>query len=80
MNIEPVTQKQLDSLIRAEGHLAASIVGLYQIDLSKGRGVLEGDDRCLWTHDRCRVTIAAPRNGAGFMLSLAKDPDPECPV
>lgn len=75
MKTEPVTQAQVDALIRASGgHIPAMISGLYEVDLSRGRGVLEGSDRCLWTHDGRRITVSL-LTGGGVIVSLAQQPD-----
>lgn len=78
MKTEAVTQAQLDALIRIAGPLGALVGGLDEVDLTKGRGVLEDSTRCLWTKDRKRVTVS-PLTGGGMIVSCANDPDPECP-
>lgn len=79
MTIEPITRQQVDGLIRSMSPMAAMIAELASVNLKAGRGVLEGRDRCLWTHDRRRITICLPSDG-GLLASVAKQPDPECPV
>lgn len=76
--LEPVTQAQLKSLMRAIGPLHSTILELGQADLSKGRGVLEGNSRCLWTKDGRRITLT-PTSDGGFVGSCGKTPDPQCP-
>jgi len=79
MTTEPVTQKAVDHLIRAVGPVAAMICELHNVDLTKGRGVLQGSDRCMWTKGRRRITVCLPSDG-GLVASIGKEPDPECPV
>lgn len=79
MNIEPVTQKAVEHLRRAMSPMAAMVIDLDKVDLSKGRGVLKGNDRCLWTTDKRRITICLCDDG-GLVASVGKEPDMECPV
>ena len=79
MSIEPVTEKQLDHLIRAVGHIGSMICDLHEADLSRGRGVLKGLDRCLWTKDGRRITISLGDHGELF-ASCGNEPDPEAPI
>ncbi len=78
MNIEPVTQAKVDSLIRCVGGIGAMIARLGDVDLKRGRGVLEGNNRCLWTNDGCRITIDVASDG-GLCVACDKDADPEAP-
>ena len=76
MQIEPVTQEQVDKLARALGRLQAGILELHNVDIAKGRGVLTGNDRCLWTKDGRRITVCIDH---GVICTIGKEPDPECP-
>ena len=78
MKIEPVARSQLGVLLHAVGSLQTIILCLNEVDLAKGRGVLEGNIRCLWTHDKHRITIS-PLDDGGLFGSVSQDPDPECP-
>lgn len=82
MNIEPVTYKQHGAIMRAvegsHGRIGLLVSGLPEADLTKGRGVLDGDARCLWTKDGRRITII-PSSDGGLAVSCGKEPDPECP-
>lgn len=82
MLIEPITQKAVDSLTRVLGGLQSMILQIAEVDLSKGRGVLESKDgndvRCLWTKDGHRITITICRDGS-VIGTCSKTPDPQCP-
>ncbi len=78
MITEPVTQKQVDDLMRDIGRVGSMICDLDQVDLTKGRGVLEGFNRCLWTKDGRRISISLGPDGT-CIASCGKDVDPELP-
>jgi hypothetical protein len=78
MIIEPVTRKQLDHLILALGLIGSMLCDLHDADLSRGRGILKGNDRCLWTKDGRRITISLGPGGE-FIASCGNEPDPEAP-
>lgn len=78
MKIEQVTEKQLLALSRCLTPSGRMISRIGEADLTKGRGVLDGDSRCLWTKSGHRITIT-PIVGGGLITSCSKDPDPECP-
>ncbi len=71
--IEPINDTQLGAL---EGMLGvgAIIVDLYLVDISVGRGILEGDDRCLWTEDGKRITVST--GGGALVATISNHPDP----
>lgn len=76
---EPVTKAQVEALGRAAGGpLAAMVARLHEVDVSAGRGILGGDDRCLWTDDGCRITVTLLMD-SGVILSVSQDPDPAYP-
>lgn len=77
MEIEKVTQEQINAIQRAAG-MGAMIVDFHNVDLDAGRGVLDGNNRCVWTKDGKRITVAIPQTG-GFIVSQGKNPDPEYP-
>lgn len=78
-SIEPVTDRQLQSLIQAMGSIAAPmILDLGNVDLKAGRGVLEGHNRCLWTKSGHRITISLSSDG-GVIGSLSSEIDPDKP-
>lgn len=62
----------------ATGYLGAMVARLGDVDVKRGRGVLEGNDRCLWTTDGCRITISLASDG-GLCVGCNKDTDPEAP-
>lgn len=71
--IEPVNETQLQTLGRMLG-VGAIVVDLYLVDNTVGRGVLKGNDRCLWTEDGKRITIQSDPNS--FMASISWSVDP----
>lgn len=77
MKTEPVTRDQVNSLIRALG-FGAMVCDFGNIDYTRGRGVLDGTDRCLWTKKGHRITVGLI-TGGGIVASQSKDPDPEIP-
>jgi hypothetical protein len=78
MKIEPVNEKQIDALIRCIGMAGAMVCGLGEVDLTRGRGILDDMNRCLWTKDKKRITVTVASDG-GIITSLGKEVDPECP-
>jgi hypothetical protein len=46
------------------GHVAALVVGLGDVDLGRGRGVLGGNDRCLWRKDGRRIDVSVTGDGS----------------
>lgn len=82
MTIEPVTREQLRALRKClGGPIAALVARIDDVDLSKGRGTIEaGREHCLWTKDRCRITVTVFPSGEGMLASVGKEPDPECPL
>lgn len=76
--IEKVTSEHMKALLRMVTPMQQMIVRMHDVDLSRGRGVLKGQSRCLWTHDGHRITVS-PITGGGLIVSLSKGPDPEAP-
>lgn len=80
MQREPVTAAQVTALRQAiGGNIAAMICGLNEVDLSMGRGILEGSSRCLWTTKGHRITIDLV-TGGGCIASKSRTPDPDRPT
>lgn len=48
----------------------------WDVDYEVGHGILEGNDRCLWTKEGLRTTCTILSDG-GYMVSQSKEPDPE---
>ena len=71
MKTEPVTKEQVAVLQRMAG-LGAILID-WDIDYEVGRGILSGQNRCLWSKDGRRITIIV---GDAFVLSQADEPDP----
>lgn len=75
---EPMTALQVGALRLAAGFAANLIVNFNDIDYSKGRGILSGLDRCMWTRKGHRITINVSSDG-GFIISQSAEVDPELP-
>ena len=85
MKIEPVTKEQVNALTRSVSPMARLVVGMADVDVRKGRGVLVDEtgtgsvSHCLWTRSRHRITVCVCSDG-GLVVSRGKEPDPECPA
>lgn len=71
---EPVDRGTVAMLGQQLG-LAAIVVELGKVDLSKGAGVLGDNSKCLWTTDGKRITFSLV-TGGGFIASQSKEKDP----
>jgi len=78
MIIEPVSETQLNALLRSMSPMARMISRMNDVDLSLGRGVLGKLEHCLWTKDKHRITVTILETG-GLLASVSKDVDPACP-
>ena len=60
-----------------QSHLGfgAMIIDWRDIDYAVGRGIMEGDSRCLWNKDGRRIDIIVSRDG-GLSATQTKEPDP----
>jgi len=79
MKIEPVTKDMVNALASAVGGaIPAMVCGLGDVDLSRGRGVLDenGREHCLWNSEGKRITVTVCSDG-GVIASLAKEIHPE---
>jgi len=72
--IESFTKNQVRALIRCLG-LGAMLMDWDKLDYEVGRGILEGESRCLWTTDGHRITITVCRD-SGFIAGQSNEPDP----
>jgi hypothetical protein len=63
MKTESFTIAQLNALKRLLGGMQSLILRLDDVDITKGRGILAGYDRCVWTFDGCRITIGLIHGG-----------------
>lgn len=77
IDTEQVTVTQVVALVKTLG-LGAMICDFAKVDYTRGRGILEGDDRCLWTTDGKRITISLTSDG-GMITSQTREPDPDMP-
>ena len=68
---EDVTQEQVNALMRSVGPMGSMIARLHEVDISRGRGVLEGNDKCLWTKDGKKITVTLTSDG-GICVSCEK--------
>lgn len=75
--IEPVTQSQVHSLVRCL-RSGIQIIDLGEVDFKAGRGVLEGNNRCLWTKKGHRITVAISSDG-GMITTQSREIDPDKP-
>lgn len=77
MRVEPVTQARVDAIKRALGPAATALARLYDVDVTRGSGVLSATSKCLWLKDSRRVTFILS-NGA-LIGVVSKEPDPFAP-
>lgn len=78
LSMETVDKEQLKALSKMITPLAQMIIGIKDVEPKYGRGVLKGDDRCVWRKDRKRITIC-PVFGGGLVATCSNDIDPNCP-
>lgn len=78
MNTEPLSQFQVTAIRRLLGFGANIIIDFNSIDYTKGRGVLGGQNRCMWTKKGQRITIDVASDG-GLIAWQSKEVDPELP-
>ena len=80
MKIEPLTNRMMNGLKASLTPIQVMVSGLNNVDLSKGRGVLDktGKKHCMWTQDGRRIDVVVSPDG-GVIVSLSKDADPEIP-
>lgn len=81
MKIEPLTQRMLNGLKAALTPIQVAVSGLHNVDLAKGRGVLDetGRRHCMWTMDGRRITVIVEADG-GIIVGQSKEEDPEMPT
>lgn len=77
MIVEPVTPEQV-RMIKAAIGIGAIIIEFDDVDCARGRGVLEGYSRCLWTKTGKRITITVASDG-GIIVSQSTEVDPDLP-
>ena len=75
MKTEPLTKAQVKALISMTG-FGAMIIDWNDIDYDIGRGVKDGNDRCIWNKDGRRIDITITDDG-GCIVSQTKEPDPD---
>jgi len=70
-------------MINMVGAVAASVAGLVDVDVDRGRAALPGRDGArswaMWTKDRRRVTVTFCADG-GLVAACGEGPDPEWPA
>lgn len=56
----------------------AIIARVAYIDIPKGAMLIKPGVKCMWTTDKCRITVS---HGHGTTIAeCSKTPDPECPI
>lgn len=75
MKTEELTPKHVRALAQMAG-IGTAFLNLNNIDYAVGRGILKGNDRCLWTKDGHRITVTLGRDGFSC-IGIDKNPDPE---
>ena len=74
VEFEPLDQKTLAMIQRHFSPIERGVLGLVDVDASKGAGKLGNDRRCIWTQDGHRITIGM---GSGVLVaSVSKEVDP----
>lgn len=76
---EPVGWNDIYHLGRMLSPVAKQMIDLNKLDLSLGRGVGKGNDRCLWMTDGRRIEIIVGQGGE-LIVSKTKEPDPDRPT
>jgi len=78
LKMEPFTMAMLKGLLNSMSPVSATMCGLNNVDMKRGRGVLDesGTRHCLWTNDGRRITVTVGAHG-DVIVSLAKDADQE---
>ena len=72
MKFEPVTEKQVKTLIRMAG-TGAIVIDWNDIDYDLGRGIKE-EGHCLFNTDGRRIDIGG--YSVGLIISQTREPDP----
>ena len=78
MEIEPLDKKTIAMIARTLGNIPAMICNLHEADVSRGCAQIGPREKCLWTKDGKRISIATTVDG-GLIASCSKEPDPEAP-
>lgn len=80
IRIEPIVKEQVFALGRALGRINSIICRLKDVDITKGRGLLNenNQEHCLWTYDKRRIEIEITPDG-GILASCSNLIDPNCP-
>lgn len=79
MQTEAFTPAHLRALKQKLSPTAQLVARLNKVDMKCGRGILDGDVRCVWDNKGHRITIN-PVEGGGVVLTHSREPDPECPA
>ena len=77
-SFEPITVRRLKSIAAALGPIGAMIVGLGEVDISAGAGVINDSTKCLWTKKGHRIEVWMASDG-GYGAAKSKAIDPEKP-
>ncbi len=84
---EELTQETIEAIRRAFPGIQGMVMRTSDIDISRGAGVMEGDTKCVWTHDGHRITMSIDNRMAhGFGMpsgtkigACSREPDPMAP-
>jgi len=71
---EPLSQEVISMLREGLTRLQCCMLGIDDIDASKGVGCIDAITRCVWTYDGQRITITAAGGTVCFALSKEYDP------
>ncbi len=77
-SFEPVDRQIVYMIGTALGQMACMVVGLNEVDVSLGCGVINDHTRCLWTKDGHRIEVWCSNDG-GYGAARSKEIDPDCP-
>jgi hypothetical protein len=72
---EPVDEEIVRMIINALGTIGSMIVGLGDIDIPAGCGIIDDRTRCLWTKDGHRIEVWVSLDGS-YGASQSKEIDP----
>lgn len=74
VSYESLTGDQLRTISRSFTAIQTAVLGVGNIDLSKGAGVISSNTKCVWRTDGCRITMSF--SGSALTASASKEADP----
>lgn len=75
--VQPITQARVDAIKRAIGPAASAVARMYDVDPTRGEGIIGSLSKCLWLKDGKRVTFQLS-NGTIIGI-VSNEPDPFAP-